>query len=141
MYYCCEKVINGSLPTCKSFVVIEDAIIYHRLYPCNQRAHNEKIIQFIDNFTDVLANNNNPLSDAYLENSVKMIQKFYASLKKRNKEHNTLETVTRSCFKHLELDVNFSRGILMEDLSLVFFHDFSRSINTYLESVIKKGNL
>lgn len=141
MNYCCEKVANGPLITCKSFVVVEDSIVYHRLYPCDQRMHNEKIVQFIDNFTEVLANRNNPLSDAYLENSVKMIRKFYASLKKRNEEHKTLETVTRSYFKHLDVDINFSRGILMEDSSLIFFHDFSRGISTYLESVIKQGGL
>lgn len=141
LHYCCEKITNGSLLTCRSFVVVEDSIVYYRLYPCNQRVHNEKIVQYIDNFTDILANKNNPLSDTYLENSVKMIQKFHSSLKKRNEVHKTLETVTRSCFKHLDLDINFSRGILMQDFSLVFFHDFSRGVNTYLESVIKKGSL
>lgn len=133
--------MNGTMPICKKSVVIEDLIAYYRLYPCDSRAHNQKVVQFVNNFRDTLENVNTPIEDEKLNNFVIMLQKFYNSLKKRNEEHKTLETATRSCFKHLDIKINFSRGIVMQDGSLVIFHDLSRGISAYLESVIKQGSL
>ncbi len=141
LHYCCEKIVNGSLMNCKSFVVVENLIVYYRLYPCEQRSHDKKSVQFIDNFKSTLANNDRPFDDEYLQNMLIMIKKFYTSLNKKGEAYKTLETVTRVCFKHLDIDVNFSRGIVMADGSIIIFNDFSRSISAYLESVIKTGSL
>ncbi len=145
MTYCCEKVSNGVSSNCKKNIVINDSgidrIVYYKFFICKEEVHLDKKVSFIDNFVSTLSNKATPLTENDFINITSLLKKTYNSLKRKNQEHKSLDTVTEVCNKHLDLSINYSRGILLEDGSFVIFQDFSLEQTAYLESIIKIGGV
>lgn len=141
MNYCCEKILNGFISQCKSINVITDTIVYHRLYPCTRSTHEQKSVIFIDNFMNTIVNKNEPLNDKELEVLLSLIRKIYTFLQKKGNSGQTLDACTKWLADNKGLDISCTRGILLDDNSIVFFHDYSRIVDAYLKSIIKQGGL
>jgi hypothetical protein len=145
LIYCCEKVSNGVSSNCKKNIVINDSgiakVVFYKFFICKEEIHLDKKISFIDNFTNTLSNKDTPLAEDDFINIISLLRKTYNSLKRKKQEHKSLDTVTEVCNKHLDLNINYSRGILLDDGSFVIFQDFSLEQTAYLESIIKRGGV
>lgn len=141
MHYCCEKVINGFLSQCKSTEVIEETIVFHRIYPCDRSTHEQKSIVLIDNFAQSIVNKDEPLNEQELQVLISLIRKIYKFLQKTGDSHKTLNTTTQWLSSNKGVNISCTRGILLDDNSIVFFHDYSRIVDAYLKSIIKQGGL
>lgn len=146
MIGCCEKVFNGvSSNNCKKFSVVKenslDKIVYYQIFGCSEFSHKNKKIAFIEGFGNTLFNRDAPLTIKKFNTLKQLINKFYFSLQKKNREHLCLVTTSKACVNHLDINVNCSHGILLEDESIILFNDFSLDQQAYFESMIKRGGL
>jgi len=143
--YCSEKFFNGVHYNCKQYPIANNLglnkIVYYRFFKCNEELSSYKKITFIDNFEKTLWNIDKPLSEDEFKNILSILNKTFTSLKKKNQEHKTLASGTKICVNHLDINIDYSRAILIENDSLVIFQDFSLEQKAYLESIIKKGAL
>lgn len=121
--------------------VVDDKIIYYKFSTDSTKVGLSNQISLIKNFEDTTINKDKPISNEKLIGLSLLIRKTYGSLERRSDEHKTLDVATITCTKHLDIDINFSRAILLEDESIIVFNDYSESQKGYLESIIKKGSL
>ena len=126
---------------CEISPIIDNKLIYYKFTKEKQESSQCQETDLVDSVEDITMNRLQPLSNKTFNGLCLLLKKTYNSLAKKNSEDKTLDTATMTCSKHLDIDINFSRAILLEDKTIIVFNDFSESQIGYLKSINRNGVL
>ncbi|MFY9141590.1 hypothetical protein [Sulfuricurvum sp.] len=145
MKFYCDKNIKTINHSCKKHLVVIERgvakIFYLRFYTKKEMTYKEIIgndkylLPILDYYKDYKA------SEQDLKYIVQNVRDTHAVLKESNQEDKTLDTLSATYATSDTIRILFDHGILMEDDSIVYFHDLSAKMDGILHTLFKGGIL
>lgn len=145
MKFYCDKNIKTVNHSCKKHLVVIERgiakIFYLRFYTKKEITYKEitgndqYLLPILDYCKDY------KVSEQDLKYIVQNVRDTYTVLKESRQEDKTLETLSANYANSANIRIRFENGILMEDDSIVYFHDFSAHMDGLLHTLFKGGIL